>query len=64
MGVQVSPSTMPGAVTPTCNECGVALCWDVSNEEYVLDRAFWDAWICEQCNGGEPMTLMQWRRKR
>lgn len=61
MGVQVMASTMPGAVTPTCNECGIALCWDISEEEYEEARPFWDRWICETCNGGRRMSLRQWQ---
>jgi hypothetical protein len=55
---------MPGAVTPVCNACGVWLCWDVCEEEAEQDRDFWDAWLCRDCNGGEPMSLKQWRAQR
>lgn len=44
--------TIPGGVTPTCTECGLSLCWDIDQDEYDAARAFWDAWICECCNGG------------
>ncbi len=64
MGVYVTASTLPGAVTPICNECGISLCWDVSVEEYVSARAFWDVWICERCNGGESMSLKRWKMNR
>lgn len=59
MGVTVTPSTMSGGLTPICNQCGVCLCWDISEEEYAEDKRFWDEWICQDCNGGEPM-----RRRR
>ena len=62
MGVAVTASTMLGCVTPTCNECGIALCWDIDENEYYNDREFWDAWCCEVCNGGKPMSLKEWKR--
>lgn len=52
MGATVGPGTMPGALTPICNECGIALCWDISEEEYKEEKLFWEAWICQECNGG------------
>lgn len=63
MGVHVHGGTMHGAVTPICNDCGIALCWDVSEEEYEQDQPFWDAWICEDCNGGVRLNLKEWRIK-
>ncbi len=57
MGVHVHGGTMPGAVTPICEGCGIALCWDISKEEYAEDKSFWDAWCCRDCNGGAPMSL-------
>lgn len=61
MGLHVHGGTMPGGVTPICNECGVSLCWDVAEEEAEQDRAFWDQWVCRDCNGGEPMSLSAWK---
>lgn len=56
MGVHVHRGTLAGGVTPICNDCMVSLCWDISEQQYDDDREFWDAWICRDCNGGEPMT--------
>ncbi len=55
MGVHVSRSTMPGGLTPICNDCGVSLCWDIADADYAEIPSFWDSWICRDCNGGEPM---------
>lgn len=55
MGVVKLKSTLSGGVTPICNECGVALCWDISNEEYDHEKSFWDNWKCKDCNGGIAM---------
>jgi hypothetical protein len=63
MGVHQHRGTMTGALTPICNHCGVSLCWDIATEEYEQDRAFWDGWACEDCNGGKPMRLDDWRRR-
>jgi hypothetical protein len=56
MGAHVHGGTMPGAITPVCNDCMVALCWDISEEDYAAERPFWDSWVCRDCNGGEPMS--------
>lgn len=64
MGLITHRGTMPGAFTPICNECGVHLCWDVGEEEANQDRQFWDAWICQDCNGGVRMSVKQWREQR
>jgi hypothetical protein len=39
-----------GGYTPTCNECGIALCWDISPEEYEDRTEFWDEWRCKECD--------------
>ena len=64
MGVSVHGGTMPGAVTPICNACGTFLCWDLAKEEADQDSDFWEAWICQDCNNGERMSLKQWRAQR
>lgn len=61
MGVITTPSTMPNAVTPICNECGTPLCWDISLDEYDDAAPFWDKWICKDCNGGVSMSLKDWK---
>lgn len=61
MGVTIHRGTMPGGVTPTCNECGVLLCWDISNAEYEEAKPFWDDWCCQDCNGGKAMSLHDWK---
>ncbi len=62
MGITVSKSTIPGGVTPICDKCGVSLCWDISDDEYQADRPFWDAWICQDCNGGVPLSRKAYRQ--
>lgn len=63
MGVTVSNGTMPGGVTPICNSCGISLCWDITDNEYLEDKSFWDSWKCEDCNGS-VMSLKSWRAKQ
>lgn len=60
MGLTATPGTMPGAMTPICNRCGVLLCWDIDEDEADENAGFWDAWVCEDCNGGTPMSLVDW----
>lgn len=62
MPVHVHPGTMPGGVTPICGCCGISLCWDISDEDYATAKKFWDDWQCQDCNGGEPMSLKDWQR--
>lgn len=64
MGIGTHGGTMPGAVTPICNDCGTFLCWDLGEEEAEENSDFWAAWICQDCNGGERMSLKQWRAQR
>jgi len=64
MGVHTTASTTLGALTPICCECGIALCWDISIEEYAEAKAFWDAWICEDCNDGERLSLRAWHERQ
>lgn len=52
MGVHIHGGTLVGALTPICNECCIALCWDISEEEYEERKLFWDAWTCDECLGG------------
>jgi hypothetical protein len=61
MAVITNASTTPGGVTPACSECGIALCWDISNEEYRAAEQFWDKWICADCNGGHALSLKAWK---
>lgn len=49
MGVHRNKSTTPGGWTPICNDCGVSLCWDISDEDYRHRQAKWDAWKCRDC---------------
>ena len=64
MAVYVNNSTMPGGVTPACNDCGVNLCWDISEEDYNEEKSFWDNWICKDCNGGTSMSLKSWKENK
>jgi len=59
MGITTHDGTMTGGVTPTCNDCGVALCWDIARMEYLAAKAFWDAWRCQDCHGSR-MSAFGW----
>lgn len=50
MGTITSKHFLGCAKTPICDMCGVALCWDISNEEYIDNKNFWDNWECRDCN--------------
>lgn len=59
MGVISSRST--DGKTPVCDCCGIHLCWDIAPHEYEEAKPFWDAWKCQDCNGGKPMSLAHYR---
>ena len=61
MGLHKHGGTMDGALTPICEECGVSLCWDIEETEALENEAFWDQWKCQDCNGGERMSLESWK---
>jgi hypothetical protein len=61
MGVTIHGGTMTGGVTPTCNACGVALCWDIPRVEHLEAKAFWDAWKCQDCNGSR-LSAFGWKQ--
>jgi hypothetical protein len=60
MGVEVSHS-FEDAFTPRCNDCGVALCWDISILEYIEDKGFWDSWRCDICNPDYGFAYARWK---
>ena len=45
-------------------ECGIHLCWDLSEEEYIEAKAFWDAWECEECRPGAKGSLNRWKAEK
>lgn len=55
MGVQHARS---GGVTPVCSDCGIHMCWDISDEEFEENIAFWDAWLCSDCD--RPASAYAW----
>lgn len=61
MAVSRFNSTIPGGVTPVCGECGIALCFDISNEEYLENFKFWDNWKCEECNPDARGSYLRYR---
>ena len=50
-----------GGMTPICNDCGICLCWDISEEEYQEEKAFWDVWKCQDCNPNYSGALKRFR---
>lgn len=67
MGVHRHRGTPEGALTPICNSCGISLCWDIAEEEYVEAREFWDRWTCQDCREDEGlgrMSLKEWKQER
>lgn len=62
MGITTHGGTMTGGVTPTCSECGISLCWDISRTEYLSAKVFWDAWRCQDCNGFR-LSVRGWQER-
>lgn len=63
MGITVLPSNAPDELTPICNECGICLCWSITIDEYNVCPAFWNNWICQDCNGGVKFTKKYYDKK-
>jgi len=42
-----------GELQPVCDDCGIALCWTISEFDYLLRKDFWDNWKCKVCKKGE-----------
>jgi hypothetical protein len=47
-----------------CSECGVALCYDVPNEEYQEAKEFWDNWTCKECNPSYKGSLKEFKENQ
>ena len=60
MAIGIYNTTLPGGVTPTCGDCGIALCFDISEEEYLEQKPFWDQWKCENCNPNAKGSRKRW----
>lgn len=56
MGVQETVS----GYQPICSDCGIALCWELSLEEYIRCQEFWDKWTCSECNPNYQGALARW----
>lgn len=64
MGAITLPSTIPGGLTPICNDCGITLCWDIDETTYQKEQAFWDGWRCEDCNPNAKGARARWRQSQ
>lgn len=63
MGAHIIKSTIDGGLTPICNNCGVSLCWDISQLEYEEEKEFWDNWECKDCNPDYKGARKKWKAK-
>ncbi len=61
--VQVS-KTFEDGYTPRCNGCGIALCFDLSPEEYEENKQFWDYWRCSDCNPDYKGALTRFKEQK
>lgn len=46
-------------IQPICNECGIALCWELIQQDYEDKKYYWDNWSCKTC---KPNYLRDYRR--
>ena len=40
----------PDGWQPICNDCGICLCFSISQEEYKRTKDFWEQWRCVYCD--------------
>jgi hypothetical protein len=64
MAVTINASTLDGGYTPMCSNCGVALCWDISEQEYEDGKGFWDDWTCKDCNPDYKGAYQRWMARQ
>lgn len=57
-------SSLGGGKTPICSECGIALCFDIDDQEYEEMQDYWDAWRCEVCDPDVKGTWLKARMQR
>ena len=62
MGKQHYPWEKPWSkewlITPACSCCGTPLSYDLRQDEFKVNQAFWESWRCADCNDGVPVTLL------
>ena len=58
MGIQ--PGTL-GGMQPVCSSCGIALCYEITQEEYQEFQKYWDDWMCDIC---DPDYFQRWVNER
>jgi len=64
VGACILPSTLCGGISPICNSCGGVLGWDISNDEYLADKEFWDEWCCKECDPSGKILKAHLARKQ
>lgn len=45
---------------PICNDCGIALCFSISEEEYKRTKGFWENWKCVYCDKHAIGSFARW----
>lgn len=53
-----------GGYTPICDQCGVSICWDISEFEYIENKAFWDKYCCKECNPNYKGALQRFIKEK
>lgn len=64
MGINIKNLDSLGSVTPQCNDCGICLCWDISEAEYLKWQGFWDEWKCQDCNPNYKGSYERYKKER
>lgn len=62
MGI-IKSSQFSEGYTPICEECGLTLCWDISEDDYLEYKPFWDTWRCKYCNPNWEGQLKRYKEK-
>ena len=64
MGVALMPHRISDSLTPVCNDCGVALCYDIGMDEYISNQEFWDNWRCDACDPEVHGSYLRYRASK
>jgi hypothetical protein len=45
---------------PICNDCGICLCFVITDQEYERTKDFWEQWCCSQCDSYAIGSFARW----
>lgn len=50
----------PDGWQPICNDCGISLCFVITDVEYERTKDFWEQWRCIYCDPYAIGSFARW----